>query len=132
MPQQGKRTKNQQLLMALACGATLENAARQCGLSDSTTRRRLQEPAFRQQLQELRADMLQRAAGVLTAAATEAVKTLVILQNPVTPAAVRLGAARAVLELGVKLREAADLEQRLASLEQQMAETQAGCYGGAP
>jgi hypothetical protein len=33
---------------------------------------------------------------------------------------VRLGAARAVLELGVKLREAAELEARIAALEQQL------------
>jgi hypothetical protein len=34
---------------------------------------------------------------------------------------VRLGAARSVLALGVKLREAAELEDRLAALEQQVA-----------
>ena len=34
-----------------------------------------------------------------------------------TPPAVRLGAARAVLEIGLKVREAADVEQRLAALE---------------
>jgi hypothetical protein len=37
---------------------------------------------------------------------------------------VRLGAARAVLELGIKFRELADLEARLAELGQQLAELQ--------
>jgi hypothetical protein len=41
---------------------------------------------------------------------------LALLQETI-PAAVRLGAARAVLELGTKLREAAELEARLAALE---------------
>jgi hypothetical protein len=41
------------------------------------------------------------------------------LQHETRPAAVRLGAARAVLELGAKLREAAEFETRLAALETQ-------------
>lgn len=32
----------------------------------------------------------------------------------------RLGAAKAVLEIGVKLREAAELEERIAALEGQL------------
>jgi hypothetical protein len=35
---------------------------------------------------------------------------------------VRLGAARAVLEMGMKVRESADLEERLAALEKAAAE----------
>ena len=108
------------LLLALACGASVDQAARQCGLSSRTVYRRLAEADFRRRLQALRGDMVSRTAGTLTAAATEAVKTLLELQKPATPAAVRLGAARAILEIGMKVREAADLEQRLAALEQQV------------
>ncbi len=36
------------------------------------------------------------------------------------PAAVRLGAARAVLEIGMKVREVVEFEVRLAGLEQQV------------
>jgi hypothetical protein len=43
------------------------------------------------------------------------------LQQSSTPYPTRLGAARAILEIGVKLGEVADLEDRLAALEQQMA-----------
>jgi hypothetical protein len=50
---------------------------------------------------------------------------LLALQKAPTPPAVRLGAARAVLELGIKVRELADLETRIAVLEQQ-----AGLSGG--
>jgi hypothetical protein len=56
--------------------------------------------------------MVQQTGGALTAAATEAVLTLLELQNPPMPPAVRLGAARAVLEIGVKLCEAAELDER--------------------
>jgi hypothetical protein len=65
--------------------------------------------------------MVQRAANTLTAASTEAIKTLLSLQQPSTAAATRLGAARTILELGIKIREVADLEERLTALEQQMA-----------
>jgi hypothetical protein len=117
MAQMPRKKAEDALLLALACGASVENAARQCQLSERTVYRRLAEPAFQQQLSAVRADMVQRAAGLLTAAALEAVKTLVALQKETVPAAVRLGAARAILELGVKLRENAELADRLAALE---------------
>src|SRR5689334_22084195 len=120
MAQRGRRNADNKLLMALACGATIESAARQAGVSESTVQRRLDDPTFRQQLQTLRADMIQRTAGALTAASTESVRTLLELQKPSAPPAVRLGAARSILEIGIKLREAADLEARLSAMEQQL------------
>jgi hypothetical protein len=117
MPQRGKRHADEQLLMALACGATVEAAAQKAGISARTIYRRLDDPAFRRQLQVLRADLVQRTAGMLTAAGGEAVKALLALLKEAIPPATRLGAARAVLELGLKVRDAAELEQRLAALE---------------
>lgn len=121
MAQKGKRNADHQLMLALSCGATVESAARQAGLSESTAYRRLADPAFQRELQALRTDMVQRTAGVLTAAATEAVRTLLELQKPVSPPAVRLGAARSILEFGLKLRETAELADRIAALEAQAA-----------
>jgi hypothetical protein len=109
-------------MMTLACGATLENAARQAGVSESTVRRRAKDPEFQRKLQAMRADMVQRTAGALTAAGLEFVKTLVGLLSAGTPPATRLGAAKAGLELGMRVREVADLEARLAALEKAVAE----------
>jgi hypothetical protein len=120
VPHRGKRNADEVLLLALACGATVEQAAQQSGLSARTAHRRLAEPAFRQRLQQARGDMVQRASGMLTAATLEAIKTLLALQQPSAPPAVRLGAARAVLEQGTKLREAADLTARIEALEAQL------------
>jgi len=64
--------------------------------------------------------MLQRSAATLTAAAGEAIKTLLALQKPAEAGPVRLGAARAILEIGMKLREFVDIESRLANLEQRL------------
>ena len=121
MPQQGRRNADDVLLMTLACGATAEAAAQKAGVSRATVQRRLLDPRFRARLQEVRSDMVARAAGALTAASTEAIKTLLALQQSTIPHAVRLGAARSILEIGIKMREVADLEERLTSLEQQTA-----------
>jgi hypothetical protein len=104
-------------VLALACGATVEAAARQCGVSDRTVYRRLEDPAFKARVQEVRGEMVRRSAGLLTAAAGQAVQTLLALQREAMPPAVRLGAARAVIELGLKVREVAELEARIAALE---------------
>lgn len=122
MPQRGRRNSDQLLIMAFACGATLENAANSAGVSKATAYRRLQEPAFQQELRKTKAEMVSRTAAMLTAAAGEAVMTLLSLQKDSTPAPSRLGAARAVLELGVRLRESAELEERIAALESRLAE----------
>jgi hypothetical protein len=122
MARNGRRNADDQLLIALACGVTVDNAARQAGISPATAYRRLAEPSFRQRLQALRGDMVSRTAGTLTAAATEAVRTLLELLKSSTSDAVRLGAARAVLEIGMKVREVANLEERLAALEKASAE----------
>src|SRR5687768_10537599 len=94
MPQSGRRQADQMLLLALACGATVESAARQAGLSEATAQRRLKEPAFQQALKATQADLVQRTMGMLTGAAGEAVKTLLGLLKDTNPATVRLGAGR--------------------------------------
>jgi hypothetical protein len=119
MAQKGKRTADHRLLLALACGATVEQAARQAGVSESTAHRRMAEANFRRRLQKLRGDMVQRTAGTLTAAASEAVRALLDLLKPSAPHAARLGAARSVLDFGMKVRELAELEERITALEEQ-------------
>lgn len=117
MPKTRHKKNEDGLLLALACGVTVEAAAKQCGIHERTIYRRMTAPDFKARLQELRTDMVRRAAGLLTAATNEAVRTLLSLQKEAIPAPVRLGAARAVLEIGMKLREMVDLETRMAELE---------------
>ena len=119
----GKKKIDAALIAALAWGATIESAAQKANVSERTVYRRLTDPAFQERLTNLRSETLQRAAAILTAASLEAVKTLVALQNPSVPAAVRLGAARSILEFGAKLRESAELERRIAALEQRHSQT---------
>jgi hypothetical protein len=125
-----KKTKktsktDENLLMAIACGATVEVAAHKAGLSERTVYRRLDDPDFRRLINRYRSDMVLRSSGMLTAAAMQAVKTMLGLMEPNNPASVRLGASRAVLELGIRLREMHEVEERLAVLEEQMLTTEA-------
>jgi hypothetical protein len=121
MPQRGRRNADDLILMALACGATLEAAANRAGVSKPTVQRRLKDPEFCHRLQEFKSDMVKRSSAGLTAASGEAIKTLVSLLAPTNPHASRLGAARTILETGIRMREVVDMEERLAALEQQAA-----------
>jgi hypothetical protein len=120
MAKEGKRGADPKVLLALACGATAEAAARQTGVSESTIRRRLKDPDFVQMLHKQRAEMHLRIADQLTAASTEGVRTMIQLMQPTNSGTVRLGAARLVVELSSKVRETADLALRLTELEQRM------------
>jgi hypothetical protein len=108
----------QVLLTALAAGASVENAARKAELSERTVYRRLADPKFQERLKRQRADIAQRVANASTSAALASIKTLLDLQQDVSvPAAVRRRAARDLLELSIKYRESAGLEQRVAAIE---------------
>jgi hypothetical protein len=121
MAHRGRKNADEAFLTALACGATVENAAVKTGIGRRTAHRRLQDPDFQRRLSEIKSAMVRRATDMLTAASLESVKTLLALQDPKTPAAVRLGAARSVLEIGVRLRDSGDLNERIEALENQLA-----------
>jgi hypothetical protein len=120
-----RRKVDEVLLISFACGATIEGAASKANVSAATAKRRLLEEGFQRRLREIKDDMVKRAAAMLTAASMEAVKTLTQLLDRESPAAVRLGAARAILELGVRLRESAELHERIVQLEQHVQGTPA-------
>jgi len=121
----GKRGSDARLVAALAAGASVPAAARAGGVSEATVYRRLREPAFRRRVDEARAEIVARAVARLSAASTEAVDTLRRLLH-VESDFVRLGAAKGILELGVRLREHQDLAERVAALEGQLAAEQGG------
>jgi uncharacterized protein (UPF0147 family) len=125
MARKNNKAADQALLTALAIGATVQNAAIKAGMSERTAYRRLEDPKFQARVNQARLDTVMRTVGMLTGAALGSVKTLVDLQQDVSvPAAVRRGAARDVLELAVKYRESAGVEQRVAAIEDRLADAQ--------
>ena len=108
------------LLMSLACGSTVETAAIKSGRSTRTVYRRLEDPEFRRHLQKYRLEMRKRACGMLAAGTMEAAKTLISLLGSGHSSTARLGSARAVLDLGLKLNQAIELEDRMTKIEERM------------
>jgi hypothetical protein len=118
MAENGRRKGEAALLVALASGMTVRDAAVAAGIGERTATRRVTDPGFRRQVAQLRANMVQRALGRLADASVQAVDTLRALLSAEADT-VKLGAARAILELGNRLRETVELEERIAALEQQ-------------
>jgi hypothetical protein len=115
--------KQEAAALALAAGRTLGQAARDCGGGERTLKTWLHDqPAFGRRISELRAEMTSRALGRLVDCMASAAETLDHLSRKGKSETVRLGAARAVLELGTKLRESVELEERLAEVERSLAE----------
>ncbi|QDU23760.1 hypothetical protein [Urbifossiella limnaea] len=115
-----RKRNDDAVVLALACGATVEAAAKQGGVSERTVYTRLRDPEFQKRIKEARTDLVRRSAGLLSAASGEAVRTLLALMKESAPPATRLGAAKAVLEVGLKIRELADLEAELRDLEEKV------------
>jgi hypothetical protein len=77
----GRRNADEQLLLALAGGATIEAAAQKAGISRATATCRRKDPEFQRRLQEITSDIVRRTAGGLTVAGMEFVRTLLELSN---------------------------------------------------
>ena len=120
MSSSGRHNGDAALVAALAGGATHQEAAAQAGMSERTAYRRVADDSFRQQLAEARGALITRATGRLAAACSAAAATLAALLKADSEN-VRLGAARSILELAVRLRESEELEGRVAALEAQHA-----------
>ena len=125
-----RKNANGTLVAALAGGATIAEAAERGGVSQRTVYRRLEDADFRAAVQQARAELVTQAVARLAEAGGEAVATLRALLGEGTPPAVRLGAARAVLELGTRLRESEELERRLSELEATLETQQASGRAG--
>jgi hypothetical protein len=115
----GRRNADEALALALASGQTLRDAAAAANIGERTATRRWADAAFRRRVGELRGDMVQCSLGRMADGMSEADDVPRALLAEGTPPTVRLGAARALLELGVKLRESVELEERLTALERQ-------------
>ena len=114
-----RRNADPGLIAALAAGGTVEAAAKHAGVSTATAHRRLADPDFRRRVAEAQNEAVARAVARLAATSTLAADTLRALLTAESEQ-VRLGAARAVLDLGARLREQLDLAERIAAIEAEL------------
>ncbi len=110
--------REDKLILALAAGCSVKEAARRAGITARTAFRKLGDHEFRRRVTETRAQIFERTAARLAALTLSAVSTLrKLLDAEAEP--VRLGAARAILDSATRLRAEIETEQRLLRLEQQ-------------
>ena len=115
-------TENKDVLLAtaLASGASASAAAKQMDLSLSTVKRRMADPVFRKLVSDLRQEVLTAALGRMTDNMTRAADAVAALLDAEQPA-IRLGAARTLVSLGLRLQDALDLTDRMRELERALA-----------
>lgn len=110
--------KMEQAVAALLSHRSIEDAAREVGISRNTLVRWMKEPEFQAECREARRAIFSHAIGRLQDAAGAAAMTLLkIMLDPNAPAATRLRAAEVVLEQAAKAGEIEDIEDRHAKLE---------------
>ena len=114
----GKRSRQEEAaLSALLSEPTIEIAAKQADIGESTLRRWLAEPEFKAKYRAARRQVVEAAIGRLQSAATKAVDTLERNLSCGIPA-VEVGAAKSVLDQAIKAVELVDLAERIEALEQ--------------
>jgi hypothetical protein len=117
MEEKGTPAGEEELILAVAGGAGVREAAEQAGVDERTARRRLADADFRRAVSQARGRMFDAARGRLAGLASKAVETLERLMESDQPS-VALGAAKAVSELGPRLRESTEFEERINRLEE--------------
>jgi hypothetical protein len=103
--------------LALASGQSRDEAAEQSGAKLRTVKGWLMLPAFRNRVNELRAEMTERALGILADSAAAAARKLVALLSSESER-VQLRAADILLEKLLRFTELVNHEERIAALEQ--------------
>lgn len=121
-PETDKLTERQRRgLAAMLTSRTLAEAAKKSGLGERTLKTYRALPAFqmayREAQQTMLADAINQSRQTLSGALTALVE---VAADEIAPPAARVSAARACVELSLKLGEQADLLERVTALEKQL------------
>jgi hypothetical protein len=104
-------------VLAVLTSKNLAAAAKRAGIGHRTLIRWMTQPDFREALADARRATFDAGMQRVQALTTEAVETLSALMKS-GPPAVRLGAARTVLELGMHHNDAETIRAKLAEVEE--------------
>jgi hypothetical protein len=125
MEQNGTLEKDSMLALALAAGVSIADASAQTGVGRTTIYRKLENPAFARQVAEFRDGLIGTALGRIADAMTHGAEVLAqMLDSPQEH--IRIRAARALISLGLRLRDSMDLTARMREVEQALARRQEG------
>ena len=107
-------------LTALLSAPSVKAAARELKVADRTLYRWLEEPVFRQALQDAEEMMMDETNRLLLAGRSKALHTLMELMDKAMSEQVRRQAACDWLDLWLKVRELRDMEKRITELEDRL------------
>jgi hypothetical protein len=123
------------LVERLAVGASQTEAARAAGVGRKAVYLRLQDPAFRQRVDDFRDAMLDQAAGKLASGLCDAIDHLKFLMKKAAPDSAQVSAAKAIGDMLIRVREL-DAVNLLLELEAKVKELDSrsvkGPYGRLP
>ncbi len=110
--------KAEQAIAALLSCPTIEQAATTIGVDEATLRRWMKDPEFRTEYREARRQITEYATAQLQRLGSAAAKTLgEIIKDGDAPAAARVTACRAALDLALRGVEVEELTRRIENLE---------------
>ena len=112
-----RRDTDRILIASLASGKSTQLAAAEAGVSERTVYRRLEEPEFRRNMIASRGRMVDFLTSRLAEASNNAFERLQILLTADSEF-VQLGAARAILDQMLRLRNMVEFESRLTRVEE--------------
>ena len=106
--------------LAIAGGKDHSSAARESGAAVRTIKAWMTLPHFKKRIRQLREEATERAVNRLATVAADAVKVIVTLMYNSTSQYIQLQAAQTVLDRSCKLTDLSSLQERLASVEEQL------------
>ena len=123
-------SRRQRVLELLAQGATPGQVDGRLGLSERTIRHYLADSATKARLRQLQDERLAALARrVLTGAEAALATLLALLERQDLPPQSKIAAGRTVLEVALRLVEAADLAERVAAVEALVQQERGGRRG---
>ena len=117
--QQTKRSRQfEQVIGALLATATVRDAAKVAGCSETTIYRLMQDPAFAENYKQVRQQFVNNALEGIQHLIGIASKTLLeIMEDQDAPTSSRVAACRTVLDMGLRTVETQAFSERIADIE---------------
>jgi hypothetical protein len=117
----GRKARRVEIFVAqLISHASVEDAAAASQISASTGWRYLRDETVLEQLRKVSRNVMRQSKALLQAASIESVQTLRTLLRKAETESVQLAAAKTLLEMGLKVIEIDDIEERITAIEQRV------------
>lgn len=116
-----RNSKEELILSALLSCPTVREASSKCKVPESTIRDYLAKPAFMERYKAAKAEIVKGVSDKIQNKMSEAIDVICSLMgNEDTPPAVKLNAAKTIIDNGLKFQENEQITARIEQLEETM------------